>query len=59
MSLLVTSWVCLLISTNLFISFKHELSEKKKNTMLFWSTNFLLVAGLFFLGFIFLQRIKN
>ncbi|WP_339055232.1 hypothetical protein KSU07_08085 [Fusobacterium animalis] len=59
MSLLITSGICLIISVILFTLFEYELSEKRKDILLFWSANFLLIAGLFFLGFVFLQRIKN
>lgn len=59
MSLLITSGICLIISVILFTLFEYELSEKRKDILAFWSANFLLITGLFFLGFVFLQRIKN
>ena len=59
MSLLITSYIRLIISMILFTLFKNELSKKRKDILAFWSANFLLIAGLFFLGFVFLQRIKN
>lgn len=59
MSLLITSGICLIISVILFTLFEYELSEKRKDILAFWSANFLLIASLFFLGFVFLQRIKN
>ncbi|ERT35053.1 hypothetical protein ABVN55_10315 [Fusobacterium animalis] len=59
MSLLITSGICLIISVILFTLFEYELSEKRKDILAFWSANFLLIAGLFFLRFVFLQRIKN
>lgn len=59
MSLLITSGICLIISVILFTLFENELSEKRKDILAFWSANFLLIASLFFLGFVFLQRIKN
>ena len=60
MLLLIISCICLIISLILFSTvFKNELSEKKKDILAFWSANFILIAGLFFLGFSFLQTIKN
>ena len=59
MSLLITSYIRLIISMILFTLFKNELSKKRKDILAFWSANFLLIASLFFLGFVFLKRIKN